>query len=268
MKRGFRVRWEMGPVWLLVLGVLSGVLLEGHSAEAQFILEKTLPNAVEVPPELRLGKVHIEARVLPAEPVTREELRWLREDFKNSCSADPGFYLEQEQNPMSIADLALKVWGIVQDNKAVLNVDKFNSKALPYLANNRWEILTGWKPQNVLEYSFYVENLYGIKVVEMKYDVRLIYGGGVKGVGKYIASARVVPKHVDVLWGFGLDVSVKEAAIQNLGSEKRPFAAITLDVGMTWGSILQRTSEIITYRLDADGAIHDQTNGRSYFVRK
>ncbi len=264
MSKAFRIDSGFWLAWIVVLGIFSG----SASAKAQLILEKTIPDAAGIPPELRLGKVHIEARALPPETVTREEFLWLQSDFRNSCSADPRFHLEQEQNPMSIADLALKVWGIVQDNKAVLNVDKFNSKALPYIANNRWEMLTGWKPQNVLEYSFVIENLYGIKVIEMKYDVRLIYGGGVKGAGKYIASARVVPKYIDVLWGFGLDVAVKEAAIQNLGTEKRPFAAITLDVGMTWGSILQKTSETITYRLDADGAIHDQTNGQSYFVRR
>lgn len=261
MKQIFQVR-GMG---FSGVGVIFGLLLSLSDASAQWVLEKTIPNEPGVPADLRLGKVVIASRVLDSEPVTRDDLRTIEKEFKDACSMDPQFLLEQGTNPMSIADVALRVWGIVQDNKAVLSVDKFNSKALPYLAQNRWELLTGWKPQNVLEYSFYIENLYGIRVVEMKYDLRLIYGGGVKGVGKYIASARVVPKFIDVLWGFSLDVAVKEAAIQNIGTEKNPFAAITLDVGMTYGSILEKTSQTLTYRLDADGAIHDLTSGKSYF---
>lgn len=251
--------------------ILAGILVVFvglTDASAQLVLERTIPDDPGIPVDLRLGKVIVTSRVLPSEPTSREELQELQEEFQNACRADPRYLLEQEQNPLSIADLALRAWGIVQDNMAVLNVDKVNSRALPNIANTRWEALTGWKPEHKIEYSFYIENLYGIKVVEMKYDLRLMYGGAVKGLGKYIASARVAPKFIDVLWGFDLDVAVREVAIQNLGTEKNPFAAITLDVSMTYGSILQKTSQTMTYRMDADGAIHDLTSGKSYFTRR
>jgi hypothetical protein len=250
-----------------ILAGIFGLFMGLTDASAQWVLERALPNDPDVPPELRLGKMVVSSRVLPSEAVSPEALRVFQEDFQNACRSEPRIWLEQEQNPLSIADLALRAWSIVQDNKAVLTIDKFNSRALPYLANNRWEALTGWKPEHKVEYSFYIENLYGIRVIEMKYDLRLLYGGGIKGLGKYIASARIAPKVIDVLWGFELDVAVKEVAIQNLGTEKNPFASITLDVGMTYGSILQKTSQTLTYRLDANGEIHDLTNGKSYFRR-
>ncbi|MBU6155264.1 MAG: hypothetical protein KGP28_13255, partial [Bdellovibrionales bacterium] len=101
----------------------------------------------------------------------------------------------------------------------------------------------------------------------LKYEVRLIYGGSVKGAGKYIASARVVPKGISVLWGFNLDVSVREVAVQNLNTEQDPFASIVLEVGINYGSILKKNSETLTYRLNADGEIHDLTNGNVFFRR-
>lgn len=206
-----------------------------------------------------------EVKPRPANPeADRKVLRSLHRQFLGECSVQPA--LEQAEDPLSIAGIALKIWDIVQDNRAVLNVESLNVKALPVLAKDRWEALTGWKPEHGVEYTLELSNFYGITVVKMKYEVNLIYGGNVRGVGRYIASARVIPRHIDVLWGFGLDVKVRETAVQNLGTEKNPFASIKLDVSIGYGSILRQMSDTISYQLDADGAIHDLTGGKSYFT--
>jgi hypothetical protein len=112
-----------------------------------------------------------------------------------------------------------------------------------------------------------VENLYGMDVLELSYVVSVIYGGSVRGAGQYIAAARVIPKKINVLWGFNMDVNVAEVAIQNIGTEKNPHAAVTLDVGVTYGSILSQTSFTNSYRMQGNGVIADLTNGKSYFKR-
>ena len=218
-------------------------------------------------PFYQIDTITVRTRKIRSGRPSEKTLRELHQQFSEEVSSRPFQWNEQSQDPMSIAEFALKVWEIIQDNKAVLNVSTVNVKALPYLAKDHWEALTGWKPEHGVEYSLEIKNLYGITVVDLNYEVRLIYGGSVKGAGRYIASARVVPKSVNVLWGFNLDVSIQEVAVQNLRTEANPFASIVLEVGMNYGSIMKRTSETMTYRLNADGEIHDLTTGNVFFKK-
>jgi hypothetical protein len=218
-------------------------------------------------PFYQVDTIIVRTRKIRSGRPSEKTLRELHQQFSEEMATGPFPWNEQSEDPMSIAELALKVWDIIQDNKAVLNVSTVNVKALPNLAKDHWEALTGWKPEHGVEYSLEIKNLYGITVVDLNYEVRLIYGGSVKGAGRYIASARVVPKSVNVLWGFNLDVSIQEVAVQNLRTEANPFASIVLEVGMNYGSIMKRTSETMTYRLNADGEIHDLTTGNVFFKK-
>jgi len=257
-------------IWGLRSGFwVIGALLLSVASEAQVVREIHL-NPTLTPkddPFFEIGKVRITARKFIGSRVNPQVLEGLHEEFKKEVNSCTGLKNEQTEDPMSIAGWILKAWDIVQENKAVLNIETENVKALPVLAKDHWEQLTGWKPEHGVEFSLQLENLYGITVVNLKYDVRLIYGGSVKKVGKYIASARIVPKHIEVLWGFNLDVRAKEVSVQNLGTAKDPFASINLDVTLNYGSILKRMAETFSYRLDADGAIRDLTSGTSYFTR-
>jgi len=253
--------------WSIFLGL--GMVLTSSVGEAQVVREIHL-NPTLTPkddPFYELGKVRITARKIKSSKVESRVLGGLHDEFVKEVNSCAALKNEQTEDPMSIANWVLKAWDIIQDNKAVLNVETENVKALPVLAKDHWEQLTGWRPEHGVEFSLQLENLYGITVVDLKYDVRLIYGGSVKKVGKYIASARIVPRHIEVLWGFGLDVRAKEVAVQNLGTAKNPFASISIDVTLNYGSIMKRMAETLSYRLDADGVIRDLTNGTAFFTR-
>jgi hypothetical protein len=131
---------------------------------------------------------------------------------------------------LAIADVALKIWDIIEQNKAVANVEMAGTSALPKIANQNWQVMTGWKPERSVRFSLEIKNLFGMKVVELQYDVHLIYGGSVNGKGLYVASARVLPSNVSVLWGYNLDVNVNVASVYNVGTAQNPVAAIDLDV--------------------------------------
>jgi hypothetical protein len=222
-------------------------------------------------PFYQLGRVKIKQKRVTQAEVDHALIESIGREFSSQVKA-PVSGLEQT-NPgqggggLAIADIALRVWSIIQDNRAVLNVARQNSKALPVLAKSDWRALTGWQPEHGIELSMTVENLYGMDVLELSYVVSVIYGGSVRGVGQYIAAARVIPKKINVLWGFNMDVNVAEVAIQNIGTEKNPNAAVTLDVGVTYGSILSQTSFTNSYRLQGNGVIADLTNGKAYFNR-
>jgi hypothetical protein len=235
-------------------------------------------------PFYTVGKVKLSSKRVAKAVVDKALLESIEKQFRSEALVSKAPNLEQfvpggpgvpgagggaaGGNPgLAIADIALRVWSIIQDNKAVLNVSRQNVKALPVLAKTDWTALTGWQPEHGLEFTMTVENLYGIDVISVSYVVSVIYGGSVKGVGKYIASARVIPRKIEVLWGFNMDVNVAEVAVQNIGSEKNPHAAITLDVGVTYGSILMQESFTNSYRVQGNGVIADLTSGKSYFTR-
>ncbi len=224
-------------------------------------------------PFYQLGRVKIKQKKVSKAEVDHAMIASIGREFSSQGGLSTALEQMNPGNPgqggggLAIADIALRVWSIIQDNRAVLNVSRQNSKALPVLAKSDWTALTGWKPEQGIELSMTVENLYGIDVIELSYVVSVIYGGSVRGTGQYIAAARVIPKKIDVLWGFNMDVNVAEVAIQNIGTEKNPHAAVTLDVGVTYGSILSQTSFTNSYRLQGNGVIADLTNGKAYFSR-
>ncbi len=224
-------------------------------------------------PFYQLGRIKIKQKRVSATEVDQALIASIGREFSSQSVATGGLEQMNPGNPgqggvgLAIADIALRVWSIIQDNRAVLNVSRQNSKALPVLAKSDWRALTGWKPEHGIELSMTVENLYGMDVIDLSYVVSVIYGGSVRGTGKYIAAARVIPKRIHVLWGFNMDVNVAEVAIQNIGTEKNPEAAVTLDVGVTYGSILSQTSFTNSYRMQGNGVIADLTNGKAYFNR-
>ncbi len=222
-------------------------------------------------PFYQLGRVKIKQKRVTQAEVDNALIASIGREFSSQSAVANGL---EQMNPgqgggggLAIADIALRVWSIIQDNRAVLNVSRQNSKALPVLAKSDWRALTGWKPEHGIELSMTVENLYGMDVIDLSYVVSVIYGGSVRGTGQYIAAARVIPKNINVLWGFNMDVNVAEVAIQNIGTEKNPQGAVTLDVGVTYGSILSQTSFTNSYRLQGNGVIADLTNGKAYFTR-
>ena len=168
-------------------------------------------------------------------------------------------------DPMAIADLAVDLWNIVEDNKPVVNVETKTASALPNIAKNDWTALTGWKPEHGTTFSIDIQNLYGMNVVQMEYELNLRYGGSVKGKGQYIASAQVIPSKVSVLWAYTLNVNVDVVSVVNEGTTANPLAAITLNVSYSYGNMLSTTSGLNRYLVRGNGDIEDLDSGQKYF---
>ena len=244
----------------VLLGMLSSVVASAGPMNSVL--------GVSSDPYFQVGSVEVSARPIQKAKVNPHEMSALQNEFLMATRYNYRASFEQfaaPENPMGIANIALEIWKIIEDNRAVLTVSRQNVKALPNIAKYDWTSLTGWKPEHGVEISLKVKNVYGIEVINLTYVVNAIYGGSVKGIGKFIASARVVPKNIDVLWGFNMDVNVAEVSVQNIGTEKNPVAAITLDVGVTYGSIMRQTSFTNTYRIEGDGKIVDVNQAKTYF---
>jgi hypothetical protein len=211
------------------------------------LLFNSVPTLAHTDPHLEFSKVTTNLISVEERMVSSEEFLFLNVNENESITFQEGV------DPMAIADIAFKIWDIIKDGKPVVNVQYKNANALPNIANRKWEALTGWKSERSMTFGVSTENAYGIKTVDLEYKVKLLYGGGVKGKGLYIASARVVPSKVDVKWGYNLDVSVEVPSILNLASIEDPLAAISMDVTYKISTILRSYSESNGYELRGNG---------------
>jgi hypothetical protein len=250
-------------LWMILLMIAS------QGVQAQVRREIPLRVEASADPYYQISSMVVTTRKLRPVRISKTVLSQLHSEFLKESYEWAGQetvpHAAEEPNPLGIADLFLKAWAIIQEDKPTLNVDTHSLKALPYIAKDHWKALTGWGPEHGIEVKLALKNGYGIKVVQLVYEVRLIYGGSVKKHGRYIASARVVPKFVDVMWGFGLDVAASEVAVQNLNTEEDPMAAITLDLRLAYGSVLRKVSETVSYQFQGNGVIRDLTSKTNYF---
>jgi hypothetical protein len=101
------------------------------------------------------------------------------------------------------------------------------------------------------------QNLFKQKVVELEYMVKYVYGGSLRGHGRYLASARIIPTNITVLWGYQLNVTVEVPTVFNLNTEEDPLAALHMDVIWSVSSMLKKDSQSSSYQFQGDGKLID-----------
>ena len=170
---------------------------------------------------------------------------------------------QQGINPMAIADIISKLWDIIKEGKPVVNVNYQIAKALPIISDGNWQKLVGWKSERVATYGFTATNLWGVKTIDMSYQVRMRYGGSMDCKGQYIAHAYAKPTKVSVSWGYNLDVSVSIPSIVNLGSEDDPLAAINMDVTYKISTMMKDYTESKSFEFHGDGEL--KSDGHTIF---
>lgn len=173
-----------------------------------------------------------------------------------------GYYPSYQggNDALAIANLFFQAWDLVKDGAPIVNAQYKNAYALPNISNNNWTTLTGWKRERTIECRIFTKNVYGMTTVDLQYQVKLIYGGNVKGIGQYIASARVVPVKIDVLWGYNVDMAAEVPTILNISKPENPIASITMDVKYTISTILRSYTQGKTYTLQGNGLMKSGEN--------
>lgn len=164
---------------------------------------------------------------------------------------------------LDIMDTLFKIWQVVKDNKPVVTVNsqKF-ATALPEIAKTDWAKVSGWMTErNITVKNDYV-NLYGMNVISLHYQVKLLYGGNVGGKGLYIAFAKVVPIKVDVAWGYTLNVDTDVPAVVNARTPENPLAVIHLNINYRISTIVKDESVSDSYQVQGDGLIKNTKTNR------
>lgn len=175
---------------------------------------------------------------------------------------DYGFGDDNNTGGLDILDTFTRIWTIVEANKPVVTVQSATSAtALPAASENDWTAIGGWKPERNITYVTAFKNMYGMTTVYLEYQVKVVYGGNVKGKGLYIASARIVPVKLRVLWGYKVDVTVSAPTVFNVRTPENPIAAIQLNVIYDIKTILNEDYQTDTYQVQGDGLIQDTKTG-------
>ncbi|MDE2490521.1 MAG: hypothetical protein KGM24_06710 [Elusimicrobia bacterium] len=157
-----------------------------------------------------------------------------------------------------IINLGLKVWKIIADNHPVVDVHTQYATALPKGATG-WADMGGWKPPVGTIYSLTAENVYGVKVINVRYQVLRTYGGSYQGKGQYLTAVTVEPLLVETAWGyhFSMSASVPDTSIVNVGTSADPVAGMMADLSWHISTALKDSQGQGLYFLQGDGAFKE-----------
>lgn len=157
-----------------------------------------------------------------------------------------------------IINTGLKIWKIIVDNKPVVDINTQYATALPSGLKN-WTDMAGWLPPAGMVYEMSAKNLYGMKVIDLKYQVLRTYGGSYHGTGRYLTAVTIQPLLVNVAWGyhFSMESSVPDTSIVNVGTSADPVAGLTAQLGWRISTALKDSSGQSLYFLQGDGAFRE-----------
>lgn len=173
---------------------------------------------------------------------------------------------EEGVDPLAIMNTLTKVWQVVKENQPVVKIDtdKF-ATALPNIAKTDWSSVGGWQPERNVTITTVYTNLYNMEVIRLQYQVKVVYGGNVKGKGLYIASAKIIPTEVSVAWGYTLNVVASAPLVLNARTPENPLAVIYLNLNYVISTVIKNDSVTDTYQVQGDGLMRNTKSNRLLF---
>ncbi|OGR78503.1 MAG: hypothetical protein A2X32_04420 [Elusimicrobia bacterium GWC2_64_44] len=153
-----------------------------------------------------------------------------------------------------IVNIASKVWDIVKDNAAAVNIDTKYATAYPEGVTSATQ-LAGWSRPKSYTYGFYAENLYGSVMIDCKYKFSYTYNGAYKGKGKFLTGVAVIPSKVTAGWGykFTMTAAVPDSTIANVGTDTDPVAALQMKLNWKMATVLKVVEGTSVYYLEGTG---------------
>ncbi len=153
-----------------------------------------------------------------------------------------------------IINIGQKIWNIIEKGRPIANYSSSKATALP--ANTtRWDQLESWRAPRSKVVSVAYKNAYGFEVVRFTYRIVLLYGGSVKGIGKYIGYATVEPLKITTAYMYSFNAKTEVTAVYNMGTSPNPLAGMILNINWTVETVLKKSTTTHTFTLDGLGNI-------------
>ncbi|MBI2069750.1 MAG: hypothetical protein HYT79_04035 [Elusimicrobia bacterium] len=155
-----------------------------------------------------------------------------------------------------IINLGLKIWGIIERNRPVVDVTNQYATAVPEGITNPFQ-LGNWNQPHGEIYEMTAKNVYGMRVVKVRYQVLRTDGGSYRGQGKYLANVSVQPLLVEVLWGYRFNLNAEVLTVTNAGTAENPLAAMTLVLKWRIATPIKDGQGAMVYYVRGDGLMRE-----------
>lgn len=153
-----------------------------------------------------------------------------------------------------IINIGKKIWKIIEAGKPVMNIQTDVATALPKGATC-WQDLERWQAPVSKVYRTVAKNKLGGTVANFQFRILYIYGGSVKGIGKYIGYASMIPVNASVSWGYKLNAQGSVPAVFNLGTKENPLAGMQLVMSYRLESPLKTIEQSQAFFLNGHGQL-------------
>lgn len=157
-----------------------------------------------------------------------------------------------------IINIGRQLWAVIEANRPVVDVRTAYATALPKgLAH--WSDLTGWQPPKGDVYRMTAKNVYGMTMVDVKFQVLRTTGGSYQGKGRYLTAVAVEPLLVEVGSGYRFDLTaaVPDTSVVNVGTSDDPVAAMMPVLTWRVRTVLKDSTGKSLYYVSGDGAFRE-----------
>ncbi len=157
-----------------------------------------------------------------------------------------------------IVNLMEKIFGIIEKNQPVVNLNVNYANAVPY-GTSHWTQLQGWSRPATKRYAFSMKNGYGVDVVKVTYQVHYTHSGNFQGKGKFLTGVTVEPLNVETAWGYkvSLTAEVPDSTVANVGTHDDPIASMQVQLKWTVHTIVKDIQSKAIYYVQGDGLIQE-----------
>ncbi|CAF1393209.1 unnamed protein product [Adineta steineri] len=130
----------------------------------------------------------------------------------------------------AIINNARQAWSIVDNNRAVVDVQTSYGNVIPSHITDPFELQSWTSPPASHSFTVNVYNRLKQRVLQFTYALQFTYGGSLDGKGAYLDRVTIIPSRISVSWGFVFNASVQIASVQNVGTREDPIAAAHVEL--------------------------------------
>lgn len=153
----------------------------------------------------------------------------------------------------TIINLGKEIWAVIEKNQPVVNTSYDYATALPKGVTSAAE-LDGFSDLQYESWRMYGTNTYGMTVYDVTYTLVHQYGGSLGGKGQYLATVTVLPSNVSVLWGYKVDLAVKQISATNVGTAAAPVGSVAMELAFTVHTVIKHHESRVLYQFRGDKA--------------
>lgn len=155
----------------------------------------------------------------------------------------------------------------IRDAKDIVNLGKsvfeFIEKGRPHYSETvdfmtavprgteHWTDLDGWSRDfEVFKRDIFCKNIWGMKVMEVNYEVLSRAGGTKDGVGKYVWTT--IRPNASAMFGYDISADAKALNLLNVGTRERPIGEVTFGITINFKNLLRTVTRKFAYSASGD----------------